>query len=75
MKNGDDFTGRLVDESADQLVLVPNPLEPEKRVEVRKSDVTQRSFSKTSPMPAGLVDSLSKEDILDLVLFLESAGR
>ncbi|MSU34754.1 MAG: c-type cytochrome [Pedosphaera sp.] len=74
MKNGDDHTGRLVDESADHLVLVPNQLEPDKRVEVKKSDVAQRSFSKTSPMPSGLADNLSREDILDLLAFLESGA-
>lgn len=75
LKNGDDYTGRLVDESDALLVLVPNQLEPNKHVEVRKSDVAQRNFSKTSPMPSGIADNLSREDILDLVAFLESGGQ
>lgn len=75
LKNGDEFTGRLVDETPTTLVLVPNQLEPDKRVEVKKSDVKQRSFSKLSPMPSGLADVLSKEDLLDLVAFLEAGGR
>lgn len=75
MKNGDDHVGRLVDESADTFVLVPNPLEPNQRVVVKKSDVASRSFSKLSPMPNALMDGLSKEDILDLLAFLESGGQ
>ncbi len=75
LKDGDEFMGRLVDETPDMLVLVPNQLEPNKRIDVKKSTVASRSFSKISPMPTGLVDGLSKEDILDLVAFLEAGGR
>ena len=74
MKDGDEFTGRLVDELATTLVLVPNQLEPNKRLELKKSDVASRSFSKLSPMPTGLVDGLSQDEILDLIAFLESGG-
>lgn len=75
LKNGDDHTGRLVEETTDKLVLVPNQLQPDTKITVKKSDVTKRAFSKISPMPANLADGLSKEDILDLLAFIESAGR
>ena len=75
LKNGDDVTGRLVDEQKDKLILVPNQLEPNKRIEVKKSDVKSRGFSKLSPMPEGLINTLSQEDMLDLLAFIESAGR
>jgi putative heme-binding domain-containing protein len=75
LKSGDDHTGRLVEETTDKLVLVPNQLQPDTKVTVKKSDVTKRAFSKLSPMPANLADGLSKEDILDLLAFIESAGR
>jgi putative heme-binding domain-containing protein len=75
LRNGDDVTGRLVDETSDQLVLVPNQLQPDAKVVVKKADIAQRSFSKLSPMPEGLVSSLTQEDILDLLAFLEGAGR
>ena len=42
---------------------------------VKKADVMERRASKVSPMPAGLADVLSREDILDLVAFLEAGGR
>ncbi|MBI5802472.1 MAG: c-type cytochrome [Verrucomicrobia bacterium] len=75
LKNGDDHTGRLVDETKDTLVLVPNQLQPETRITVKKADVAKRSFSKISPMPQGLADALSKDDLLNLLAFIESAGR
>ena len=45
LKNGDDFTGRLVDETGDQFVLVPNRLQPETKITVKKADVGKWSFS------------------------------
>ena len=75
LKNGEDHTGRLMSETGDQLVLVPNQLQPDTKITVKKSDVARRNFSKISPMPQGLTDALSKEDLLDLLAFIESYGR
>ena len=45
------------------------------KVEVKKGDVQERRPSKLSPMPDGLVNTLTKEEILDLLAYLESGGR
>jgi len=74
LKNGDDVTGRLVNETATELVLQPNPLQPD-RVTVKKADVSKKAFATLSPMPDGLVNALGKEDILDLIAFMQSAGN
>jgi putative heme-binding domain-containing protein len=73
-RNGDEVTGRVVEESAQTLVLLLNPLTNEK-VEVRKRDVRSREPSKISPMPEGLVNICSKEDILDLLAYIEAGGQ
>ena len=73
-KDGDDVTGRLVEESDSRLVLVPNQLTGEK-VEVKRGDVASRLPSKLSPMPEGLVNVLTKEDLLDLLAYMEAAGK
>jgi putative heme-binding domain-containing protein len=73
-KDGDDVTGRLVEETDTRLVLVPNQLTGEK-VEVKKSDVASRAPSKLSPMPEGLVNILTRDDLLDLLAYIESAGK
>lgn len=65
--------GRIVDETPDKVVLRPNPLEPE-TVTVKKSEIESRSLSKISPMPAGLLNTFTKEEILDLLAYLESLG-
>jgi hypothetical protein len=63
-----------VEETLAKLVLVPNQLTGEK-VEIRRSEVQSRAPSKLSPMPEGLVNILTKEEILDLLAYVESAGK
>ena len=73
-KNGDEVTGRLVEENEQRLVLLANPLTTD-RTEVKKSDVAKRTPSKLSPMPEGLVNTLTKEEILDLLAYIEAGGK
>jgi putative heme-binding domain-containing protein len=73
-RDGDDVTGRVIEDTDTKLVLVINPLTGDK-VDVRKADIQSRAASKTSPMPDGLVNILTKEEILDLLAYLESAGN
>ena len=73
-KNGDDVIGRLVEESSQKLVLITNPLTGEK-TDVRRRDVRSREPSKISPMPEGLANICTKEDILDMLAYIEAGGR
>jgi putative heme-binding domain-containing protein len=73
-RNGDVVEGRIVEETADAVVLHPNPLVPDK-VTVKKADIDARQASKTSPMPPALVNVLTKGEILDLLAYMESGGR
>jgi putative heme-binding domain-containing protein len=74
LKNGDVIDGHILEETAENIIVQINPLKPEK-VTIRKSDVKSRSLSRLSPMPEGLVDTLSKEEILDLIAYLEAGGN
>jgi putative heme-binding domain-containing protein len=73
-KAGGGAIGRIVEESGDKVVVQPSMLSPEK-VTVNKADIASREVSKASPMPEGLVNSMSKEDIVDLLAYIESGGR
>ncbi len=66
--------GRIVEEDAQKVVVQPNQLLPDK-ITLKKSDIEKRQVSKVSPMPGGLVNTFSKEEILDLLAYIESAGR
>jgi putative heme-binding domain-containing protein len=73
-KDGSGETGRIVDETDDKVVVQPNLLAPE-HVEIKKSEIAERRPSKISPMPEGLVNQLTKDEILDLLAYIESAGK
>lgn len=75
LANGDVIEGRVVEENADSLVVRPNPLQPDNTTRVNKSQIKFRALSKLSPMPQGLVDSFTKNEILDLIAYLESGGN
>jgi putative heme-binding domain-containing protein len=74
LKSGDDVTGRVVDENSDRLTVITDPRQQTK-VEVRKADIQTRRASKLSPMPEGLANVLTKQEILDLIAYLQSAGK
>jgi putative heme-binding domain-containing protein len=73
-KDGDDVTGRILEENDQKVIVITNPL-TQTKVEVLKSDIEKRAPSKVSPMPEGLVNNLTKEEILDLIAYLESGGK
>ncbi|HTA31217.1 MAG TPA: hypothetical protein VK731_12075 [Candidatus Cybelea sp.] len=72
--DGDVVAGRVVDENERQLVVMAD-LIGRHREEILKADVTSRRTSKISPMPEGLVDSLTEEEIWELIAYLESGGK
>lgn len=72
-RDGEDHTGRILSEDASKVVLQPNPLVPGK-IEILKANITKQERSKLSPMPEGLINVLTREEILDLLAYIESAG-
>ncbi len=74
LKDGDDVTGRLVEDKGDSYIVLTNPLLNTK-TEVKKSNIASRAPSKFSSMPAGLLNILKKDEILDLLAYIESAGK
>jgi putative heme-binding domain-containing protein len=74
LKNGDDVTGRIVEEDDNKIVVVTDALKQTKQ-EVKKSEVVERKASKLSPMPEGLVNVLSRDEILDLIAYLQAGGK
>jgi len=73
-KDGDSETGRIIDETDSKIVLQPTPLSPD-RLEIPKSEISERRPSKVSPMPEGLLNQFTKDEILDLLAYLETSGK
>lgn len=70
-KAGVIMDGRLLAENDQSLTLANNPIDADHRWTVRKREIASQRVSELSPMPAGLLDSLTHEEILDLLAFLE----
>ena len=72
-KDGDSNVGRIAQETEDKVLLQTNPLSTD-TIEIPKKEIKLRGLSKVSMMPQGLVDNFNKEEILDLIAYLRSAG-
>src|SRR5258706_14680490 len=74
LKDGDIVSGRILEENDARYIVLVNPL-ANVRTEVKKSDVAKRAPAKLSTMPEGLVNVLTKDEILDMLAYIESAGK
>jgi putative heme-binding domain-containing protein len=78
LKDGRQLAGQIIpnlDYRAPNLQLAESPLHPDKITKIPKADITKRSHSKISLMPPGLLNLLTREEVLDLLAWLQSAGK
>jgi putative heme-binding domain-containing protein len=69
LKSGDEAYGIIVSETADELTIKDTKAIPTR---IKKSDIATRQQLKTSIMPAGLQQTMSTQDLIDLVEYLSS---
>ena len=74
-KEGQTVTGLIADRGESTLTLLPNPLEPESRVVLQRTELDEVIASPISTMPTGLLMVFEREEILDLLAYLQSAGN
>jgi putative heme-binding domain-containing protein len=72
--DGKTHSGSLESEDDERVVLKPNPLAPD-TVEIGKAMIKERTISEVSPMPAGLLNALKAEQILDLLAWFENGAK
>jgi len=75
LESGKVITGLIVEETPSQLKVVENPLAGAPPLVLKPSDVVERAKSPTSLMPRGLLDKLTREEILDLVGYISSGAN
>lgn len=74
-KSGRVLVGRIVGGDEQHLLLATDPLRPTKVTKVGLNDIDSRQNSPISPTPAGLLNSLSESEILDLLEDLRTGRR
>ena len=68
------YNGLIVDETEATLTLAESLQEPELTVTVAKADIAERRPLDVSPMPTGLLVTLTRDEVLDLLAYVAANG-
>jgi putative heme-binding domain-containing protein len=77
-RDGSQVVGRVIAREGDLVKLATNPFDqtnPAGHMGINTSDIASETPSTTSPMPAGLANSLNEGAWLDLLAYLRSGGN
>ena len=74
-KDQEEWSGHLVREDDGMVLLRPSLLAPDQVVKIPKNKIQSKSISAISPMPEGMLSTLNKQAILDLLAYLEAGGH
>jgi hypothetical protein len=74
-QGGKAHTGRIVHESPEKVVVVTDPEDATKFVEIPRSEIDEIIPATESLMPKGLLDTLNEEEVLDLLAYTLSRGN
>jgi putative heme-binding domain-containing protein len=74
MKDGHVVTGRVGNLHGDTLSVIEDMFDPGRATNVRRADIEEMKPSNVSVMPVGLLNSLTAEEIQDLIAFLLVRG-
>lgn len=75
LKDGAVVRGTVVDAIGDALVVAPVMMVPDVTIRIPKADIKSEAPSPVSPMPAGLLNPFTRDQILDLMAFLDAGGN
>ncbi|HEX4070929.1 MAG TPA: PVC-type heme-binding CxxCH protein, partial [Planctomycetaceae bacterium] len=73
--SGKVVTGLVLEETPETIKIIENPLAKAEPTILHRGDVVDRQRSKTSMMPKGLLDKLTRDEILDLVAYVMAGGN
>lgn len=74
LNNGTVLVGRLSSEEGGILQVLTNPADPSQTTDIFKSELKSRQASPVSLMPPGLLNSMNKNEVLDLLAYTLSGG-
>ncbi|MEM7232475.1 MAG: heme-binding protein, partial [Planctomycetota bacterium] len=75
LKGNKVLDGRIVGSDDDTIRIVTDAQNPDNVTEVKKGDVLAQEKSKNSLMPNDILNVLTEEEILDLLMYLASGGK
>jgi putative heme-binding domain-containing protein len=74
LNSGKVVTGLVVAETLEVVKVLENPLAKAEPVTIKKSQIAERKKAPVSIMPKGLLDKLTREEILDLIAYIAAKG-
>jgi putative heme-binding domain-containing protein len=74
LDSGKVITGMIVKETDDAIHVVIDPLAKGKPTIIARNEIDVQKKSDVSLMPKGLLDKLSREEILDLIAYVMARG-
>src|SRR5262249_15757838 len=74
LKSGKQLQGIILKEEGGQVTVIENPLAKAEPVTFKRNDVDVQEKVPASIMPKGLLDKLTRDEILDLLAFIASRG-
>lgn len=74
-KKGQTISGMILSENDDEVKIIENPLSKAEPRALKKADLEGRTKSPISLMPKGLLDKLSRDEILDLIAYIAAKGQ
>jgi putative heme-binding domain-containing protein len=74
LKNGELVEGRIAKEDDSTVTVRISPFTSDTTT-LAKQEIRKRTLSPISPMPEGLIDTLTADDILDVLAYLRSAAN
>jgi putative heme-binding domain-containing protein len=72
--DGRSITGLIIEETPTEIALVENPVAKGAAVRIPTSTIDERVVSPVSIMPKGLLDKLTRDEVLDLVAYVAARG-
>ena len=75
LDSGRQLAGVIVSQTPEVVRIAANPAKPDEINEIPRGRIEEMHATDVSMMPTGLLDTLKKEEILDLLAYLESGGR
>jgi putative heme-binding domain-containing protein len=74
LKSGKVVTGLVLETTPEAYKIVENPMAKTPPILVNKAEIDEQSKSTVSLMPKGLLDKLTREEILDLMAYIVGKG-
>ena len=75
LDSGKQVSGRVVNLNGSRLMVSENMLDPGNLTTINRDEIEESFTSKVSMMPKGLLNNLTRDDVLDLVAYLQSGGN